>query len=74
MTLLSLSTLQKAVLCPISGKYGTVRQIVGSFGIDIHHASSLDGVDDGAGEFLRNSRTAEARPRRPPLPTTEGSA
>lgn len=37
-----------------------MRQIVGSFGIDIHHASSLDGVDDGAGEFLRNSRTAEA--------------
>lgn len=40
-------------------QYGAMSQIVGSPGVDIHHAPSFNGVDDRTAEFLRDSRTAE---------------
>ena len=39
--------------------YGAMSQVVGSPGVDIHHAPSFNGVDDRTAEFLRDSRTAE---------------
>mgnify|MGYP006887420250 CR=1 FL=1 len=49
-------------------QYGAMSQIVGSPGVDIHHAPSFNGVDDGtAGQ-------PKLRPKRPPLLATEGSA
>ena len=46
-------------------QYGAVSQIVGSLGIDIHHASPFNGVDNRTAEFLRNSRTTETPPQTP---------
>lgn len=40
-------------------QYGAMSQIVGSPGVDIHHAPSFNGVDDRTAEFLRDSRTTE---------------
>ena len=53
-------------------QHGAMSQIVGSPGVDIHHAPSFNGVDDRTAEFLRDSR--KLRPKRPPLIATEGSA
>lgn len=55
-------------------QYGAMSQIVGSPGVDIHHAPSFNGVDDRTAEFCGTAGQPKLRPKRPPLIATEGSA